>query len=199
MIVPSIIAKNQKQLNKRFSKVKSLSKSFHLDVMDGRFVKNKSLNFNFKLPKNKKYTAHLMIRNPEAWIKKNKNKVDEIIVQAETIKDFNKIKNLVKNKKLGIALNPETKVSKIIDYLDKIYSILILTVHPGRYGSKFLPANLNKIKEIRKLNKNINIKVDGSINDKTIKQIKKFKPDELIVGSYLMNSDNPKKALKELK
>ena len=64
-IIPALIAKSQKEFDERFSKIKNLSNTFHLDVMDGKFVKNRSLMFNFKLPKNKKYVAHLMIKNPE--------------------------------------------------------------------------------------------------------------------------------------
>ena len=69
-IVASIIAKSQKELNERIKKVNSLNR-IQLDIMDGKFVKNKSLMFDFKVPKGKKYEAHLMVSNPLAWIKKN--------------------------------------------------------------------------------------------------------------------------------
>ncbi len=199
MIIPSIIAKNQSELNKRFNKVKSLSNNFHLDIMDGKFVKEKSLNFNFKLPK-RNYSAHLMLKDPTSWIKKNSNKVNTIFIQYES-NHLEEAINLAKSKhkKIGLALNPKTKIIKIIPYLHKIDSILILTVNPGRYGSKFIPSCLKKIKQAKKIKKELKVYADGSINNKTIRQIKPFKPDNLIVGSYLINSNNPKQALKELR
>jgi len=72
IIVPSIIAKNQKELDKRYERIKDYSNKFQLDVMDSKFVKNSSINFNFSMPnKKKKFEAHLMIKNPKKWVEKN--------------------------------------------------------------------------------------------------------------------------------
>jgi ribulose-phosphate 3-epimerase len=191
MIIPSIIAKSQKELDERLKKVKSF-KTIHLDVMDGKFVKNRSLQFNFKLPKNKKFEAHLMIENPKKWIEKNKHKVNNIIVHYESKNNISEILT----KKIGISINPRTKVEKIKPYLNIINKVLIMTVTPGKYGSKFLNSSIKKIKEIKKINPKIKIEVDGGINPKTIKKID---ADSYIVGSYLQNSGDIKKAIKELK
>lgn len=203
-IFPSLIATSQKQLEQRFEKIKKTSSSFHLDVMDGKFVKNKSLNFDFKLPKNKKYGAHLIVKNPEKWIEKNLSKVNTIIVHIEPLKKPEEILELIKKikrkrKKFGLAINPRTKVSSIEDYLKKIDEVLIMTVNPGAYGGKFIPSALNKIKEIKKMNKKIKIKVDGGMNPERIKKASKFGADSFVVGSYIQKSENPKQAMKELK
>ena len=191
MIIPSIIAKNQKEFNKRFEKVKSFS-TFHLDIMDGKFVKNKSLTFNFKLPKNKKFEAHLMVKNPKTWIKKHGKKVNSIIVHYES----NNIENLL-NKKVSLAINPKTSIDEIKPLLKKTNKILVMTVTPGKYGSKFLTSTLKKIKELKKLKKTI--EVDGSINPKTIKKVKKAGATKFVIGSYLQRTKNLKEAVKKLK
>jgi len=83
-IISSIIANSQKELNKRIIKVKNYSNWLQLDVMDGKFVKNNSLMFDFKLPKTKcKYEVHLMIKYPELWIKKNWKKAGVIIFHID--------------------------------------------------------------------------------------------------------------------
>ena len=92
-IIPSLIATSQKELDKRFNKVKKHFKIFHLDIMDGKFVKNKSLFFDFKLPRGKlKYRAHLMVKNPKKWIKENWKKVDLIIFHIKSCKNDKEIK-----------------------------------------------------------------------------------------------------------
>ena len=196
-VIPSLIAKNQKELNERFSKIKSQFKIFQLDIMDGKFVKNKSLMFNFKLPKGKfKYEAHLMVKNPKVWIIKNWKKADTIIFHIESTNDSKYLIKLIKSKKrkVGIAINPKTNVKKIIPFLNSIDMVLIMTVIPGKYGSKFLPNVLKKVKEIRKLKPKLNIEVDGGINNKTIARAKKAGANRFILGSYLQKSKNVKKA-----
>ena len=203
-IIPSLIATNQKELDKRFDKVKSHSKVFQLDIMDGKFVKNKSLMFNFKLPKGKKYEAHLMVENPKSWISKNWKKTDLIIFHIESLKSNSEVREIIKlikskRKKVGIAINPMTRVKKIIPYINSINMILVMTVIPGRYGSEFLPNTLKKVKEIRKLKPKLNIGVDGGISEKTIYQARIAGATSFIVGSYLQNSKDVKISFKFLK
>jgi len=118
-IVPSLIAKTQKELDKRFNKVKKHFKTFHLDIMDGKFVRNKSLLFNFSLPKKGlKYEAHLMMKNPKKWIKENYKKSNLIIFHIKSCKNDKEIKELIKlikskRRKVGISLNPETLYHQI--------------------------------------------------------------------------------------
>ncbi|MFC1686061.1 ribulose-phosphate 3-epimerase [Nanoarchaeota archaeon] len=201
VIIPAIIAKTQKEFNEKINNVKNHVSLIQLDVMDGKFVENKSIDFNFKLPKTKcKYEAHLMIKNPEAWIKKHHKKVDTVLIHYQSTKNLPNALNLAKDKKLkvGIALNPEVKVSKIEPYLDYIDQVLILTVHPGAYGAKFLPKNLEKVKRLRKLKPKLNIEVDGGISPKTIKQVSKAGTNLFISGSYIVNAESVPKALKTL-
>ena len=201
-IVPSIIAKSQKELNERIRKVKD-SELMQLDIMDNKFVKNKSLFFNFQVPKNKKYEAHLMVKKPGEWIKKNWSKVNTIIFHVESCGNESEVKDLIKlikskKRKAGIAINPRTSINKVKPYLKNINMVLIMTVIPGKYGSRFLPNNLKKIKQFRKLKPNLNIEVDGGISLKTINTVNKAGANSFVSGSYIQNNKNPKKAIKKL-
>jgi|TARA_Y100000310_G_C20701271_1_gene830100 ribulose-phosphate 3-epimerase len=203
-INPSLIANTQKELDEIFNKVKSYSNVFHVDVMDGKFVKNKSLLFDFKLPKGKfEYQTHLMVKNPREWIRKNSNKAFSITFHIESCKDkeVEETIKLIKSKKkkVGIAINPKTNVKKIAPHLKSIDLVLVMTVTPGKYGSKFIPSTIKKVKEIRKLNPKMKIGIDGGINDKTIKKVSKLKLDFIVSGSYLQKSKNIKNAFKVLK
>ncbi|MEX0933089.1 MAG: ribulose-phosphate 3-epimerase [Candidatus Pacearchaeota archaeon] len=201
-VVPALIAKNKKELEKRFKVVKKSFKTIHLDFMDGKFVKNKSLMFSFKLPKKDfRYRAHLMVSNPEAWIKKNSKFVDSIIFHHESVKNPEEVIKLIrkKKKKVGIAINPKTKVEKISSLLKKVDFILIMTVNPGKYGSKFQKAPLAKIRDIRKIKSKMKIIIDGGMNPKTIKIARKKGANSFVVGSCIQKAKNPEEVIKKLK
>ncbi|MFH1683240.1 MAG: ribulose-phosphate 3-epimerase [Candidatus Woesearchaeota archaeon] len=199
-ILPSLMPKSQKELNQDFKKLKGIAKILHLDVADGKFVPNKTFQFPFRLSKEFQYNAHLMVKNPELWIKKNLRKIDIFIPQIEEIKDVHNYVSWMKSnkKKIAFALKPETKVSLIKPYLNKIDYVLILTVHPGFYGAKFLKAPLRKIKQIKTINPKIKIIVDGGMHPSTINLAAQAGADLFVSGSYTTKSDNPKRAIKSL-
>jgi len=204
LVIPSIIAKSQKELDKRIRKLNNLVKYIQLDLMDGKFVRNKSLNFNFKVPSKFDCEAHLMIESPKNWIIKNANKINTIIFHIESCKSKKEVLNLInfiksKKKKVGIAINPKTEINRIEDYIKLIDVVLIMTVSPGKYGSKFLPKCLEKVKYLRKKYHKLNIEVDGGINNKTIHIPLKSGANKFVVGSYLQKSKNFEKNFKELK
>jgi len=201
-IIPSIIAKSQKDFDERFDKVKSTS-MIHLDIMDGKFVKGQSLNFPFKIPRERRdYQAHLMVKHPLAWIDKNAHKVGTIIFHIESYHKFAKIEETIQlikkhKKKIGIAINPLTPVKSIQHLVKSINLVVIMTVKPGRYGSRFIPSALKKANKIKSFNPKIKIQLDGGINNKTIIRAKSY-ADGFISGSYIQNAQNSKEAIKEL-
>ena len=201
-IVPAVIAKTQEELDEILFKIKDSAQLLQLDVMDGKFVSNHSLDFDFKLQKGEyKFEAHLMIEAPEKWADKNWEKVDTIIAHFEAVKSPEEIIKSIKNrgKKIAFALNPETGVDKIRDYLDDIDQALIMTVNPGFYGSKFLPETLDKISKLRKLRPELDIEVDGGIKPDTIAQVYKAGANMFVSGSYLICSENIKERIEILK
>lgn len=211
-IIPSIISKTPKDASKRIEKLLSYANFFQLDVMDGMFVDN--VSFYPKLPrlptracinlaiKPVTYEAHLMVKNPLAWLKKNNDfmlRIDSIIVHCEiedldsTLQELKKTK-----KKIGLAINPETSLASIKKYLSKIDKLLIMTVHPGQYGSSFLPEMLDKINEARKAAPKLDIEVDGGISPDTIELCKEVGANQFVVGSFLQNASDIKKSWREI-
>jgi ribulose-phosphate 3-epimerase len=202
LIIPAIIAKNQTELENRINKVKNFVELIQLDFMDGEFVPNTSINFDFKLPKtNCKSESHLMIKNPEDWIENHYSKVDTVLVHFESQRKPQKIIDQVKNKgkNVGFVLNPETAISKIEKYLDQLDQVLIMTVNPGFYGSPFLPEMLKKISKLRSLAPDLNIEVDGGVTDKTIDLVNKAGANMFVSGSYIVKSNDVKNAIEILK
>ena len=194
-ILPSVMAKNQKELDLDLKKLKGVVKELHLDVVDGKFAKNKAMNFDFRLKNDFNYNVHLMVNHPSKWIKKClKKNIKTIIVHPEVIDGLGKFIYEIKQKKkkVGLALKPETKVKEIKDYLLDLDYVLVLTVHPGFYGAKFLSAPLKKI------NPKLKVIVDGGMNPKTIKKAVKAGADFFVSGSYVTKAENPKERIKGL-
>ena len=201
VIIPAVIAKSQKELDGIFSKIKDSACLLQLDIMDSKFVPNSSLDFDFKLPQKKyKFEAHLMVEYPEKWVDENWEKVDIIIAHFESVKNPGKIIESVrkKEKKVAFALNPETDVEQIEKYLDDIDQVLIMTVHPGFYGSKFLPKTLNKVRWLRELRPDLDIEVDGGIKPGTIEEVSKAGANMFVSGSFIINSADIKESIKIL-
>ncbi|MBU4221623.1 MAG: ribulose-phosphate 3-epimerase [Euryarchaeota archaeon] len=202
MIIPAIIARTQKELDEHLRNVEGYSELVQLDIMDGTFVPNNSLYFDFDVSgSNISFEAHLMITDPVGWIEKNWWKVDTIIVHFESCQNPEDIIRFVKNKgkKIGFAISPETAVHNVKPYLDDIDQLLIMTVNPGSYGGKFLPGTLSKISEARKLKPNLDIEVDGGVAPDTIKLINDAGANMFVSGSYILKSDGVKEAIDSLK
>ncbi len=199
-IIPSLVAKNQNTLDIILKKLKGATKHVHLDIVDGRFAANHSLDFNFKLHKSFTYSAHVMTKHPERWIQRHLNAIDLFIPQSEAIRSKKRYIQWVKSKKkkIAFALKPETSVHTLKPYIKYVDYVLILTVRPGFYGSLFLRAPLQKIKQIKRLNKKIKVFVDGHMNPQTVKEARKAGADYIICGSYILNASKPKVALKTL-
>lgn len=199
-IIPAVIAESQEELSEKINWIKNYVDLVQLDIMDGVFVPNKSLDFDFKLSKIKcKFEAHLMMKNPDSWVKKNWQKADTILIPIESCKNPKELVNFLKGRrKIGFVLNPETPLEKIKDYLNEIDQVLIMTVQPGFYGGKFLPEVLEKVNNLRKMKPEIDIEVDGGINPETIKMAFEAGANLFVSGSYIINSPNPKEAIKIL-
>lgn len=178
----------------------------HIDVMDGKFVTQKTLPYqeliDISKETNKKLDVHLMMEDPEEYIdniKEIKN-IDTITIHLEINKDIKQI--LTKIKKLGIkrglSIKPNTKIESLIPFLEDIDLILIMTVEPGLGGQPFLEESTTRIKQIKDLvkDKNILLEVDGGINNNTIDKVKEV--DIAVVGSYITKSDDPINQIKSL-
>ncbi len=173
----------------------------HLDIMDGKFVENKTWTFS-EIKKITSYSklpldVHLMVNNPEKYIEDYAMlNTTYLAFHYEAVKDVNKMINLVKNYglKVGIAINPETSEEVVYPYLKEIDEVLVMSVHPGKSGQTFIDSSINKIKNIKdeivRQNTKTIVSVDGGINDETAVLCKEAGVDTLISASYLHNNLN---------
>ncbi|MBS3817932.1 ribulose-phosphate 3-epimerase [bacterium] len=201
-IIPSIIAQNQEDLDHLLQKIGDHAHTLQLDVMDGQFVPSRSLDFGFELPfEDYEWEAHLMIKDPSRWIQVHGEFVDTIIVHFESLhhprERIDSIKSI--GKRAGLALNPETDLDQIKPYLNKLDQVLVMTVHPGYYGSSFLPETTKKIKELRRWEPQMDIEVDGGIKPETIGMVYQAGANLFVSGSYLVHSDNFKERMQVLR
>ncbi len=211
IIIPTIFAHNKKEFSVSLKKILPISKQIQIDFMDGKFVKAKSVSLA-SIPHLKKYKqlfeAHLMTYSPQKYISAIKQKgFNKVLFHYEAIKNIQRIQELIskikKNKmEAWIVFNPSSNITiiyNIINSLKDLNGIMLMGHTPGIEGLKLQENIINKIREIRKQNKNIKIQVDGGINIKTAKILKNLGVNAINVGSYISKSKNPKKALRELK
>ena len=212
-ISPSILSADFSQLDKEIKRLEDGGADMiHVDVMDGHFVPNltigppviKALRNHTKLP----FDVHLMIKPVHKYIKDYaKAGADIITIHPEATDNLNdSIKHIKElGKKVGVSLNPETKIDIIKKSLKEIDLILIMSVHPGFGGQKFIPEVINKIKEIKNIklkeNLKIDIEVDGGIDFNNSKLVIEAGANILVSGTTVFNSNNGdiKKNIEKLK
>jgi len=205
---PSFLSSDFSKLE---SEIKSISnaKWLHFDVMDGKFVDNKT--YNHKILKevseysNQVFDTHLMIENPEKYfIDYVNNGADIITFHLEATNNPKKLIADIKKKnvKAGISIKPNTDARELIPFLSELDLILIMSVEPGKGGQKFLPNALKKIAFLDKQRKLNNyeylIEVDGGINIKNAKAVKEVGCDIIVVGSFIFNHKDRKAIIEEL-
>lgn len=200
-ILPAIIADDQAGLDAMLDKVKGFAENIMLDLMDGKFVPASSLDFPMKLPEGPRYQFHIMAVDPINRLTDSPKEVDTVVLHAETLDSIPEAISAAKEKgvQLFIALNPETSVDVVKPFLSDLDGVLVMSVHPGQYGAKFLPDQLEKVKEIRALSKSITIEVDGGMNDKTMTKAVKAGANQIASGSYIMKNADPEAAYESLK
>ncbi len=200
-VLPAIIASDQSGLDEMLDRVKDFAENIMLDLMDGKFVQASSLDFPMKLPKGPRYQFHVMAVDPIQRLKDAPDEVDAVVLHAEALGEIGEAIEGAREKKvkLFIALNPETPVSVLDPYLDKLDGVLIMSVNPGQYGAKFLPEQLEKVRAVRTKSETITIEVDGGMNDKTMGEAVEAGANQIASGSYIMKSGDPEAAYESLK
>lgn len=171
----------------------------HVDIMDGKFVSNKTMPFS-ELKNIYKYTSkrldvHLMVEDPSKYIPLYAELNTEFITfHVEVDQDIEKCLKLIHSYsiKAGLAIKPNTKVSELVPYLPFIDLVLVMSVEPGEGGQEFIKESSSKIEEVRALldayNSNAVINVDGGVNDKSRELCSKC--DIVTAGSYIVRSDD---------
>ncbi len=181
----------------------------HFDVMDGVFVPNISYGIPILKAVSKivkgTLDVHLMIIDPLKYVKDfADNGADIITFHSEAESDVIETINAIHScgKKAGLAIKPNTPVSDIEQYLDKIDMLLVMTVEPGFGGQGFISETLDKIAEAKKIidsrGLNVPIQVDGGINAETAELVKKAGAEILVAGSYLFGAADMDAAVEKL-
>ena len=201
-ISPSILSADFSQLANEIKRLEDGGADMiHVDVMDGHFVPNLTIGppviKSLKKHSSILFDVHLMISPVHKYIKAYADAgADIITIHPEATDDINSSISLIKelNKKVGVSLNPETKVDIIIEHLDKIDLVLIMSVNPGFGGQKFMPEVLSKIEELKKLrsakNLDFDIEIDGGINFENSKMAIRAGANILVSGTTIFKSNN---------
>lgn len=173
---------------------------FHLDVMDGNFVRNISFGppviQSIRKKTDRFFDVHLMIREPIRYVDAFKDAgSDMLTVHYEACKDLMDTIEYIRQAelKVGVAINPDTPVDVLSDVIDKVDMVLVMSVVPGFGGQKFMPIAIDKLREVRKLadekNPNIYIQVDGGITLENVKSVLDAGANVVVAGSAVFRGD----------
>ena len=207
----SILDCDFNNIEEEINKINNSSSDYiHIDIMDGKFVPNIAFD-NITIEKvnlysKKKLDYHLMVNDPNDYILKCvKNNANIISVHYE--ENDNVLNHLISIKKLGcragLAINPSTKINQVSNLFKYIDILLLMSVQPGKGGQKFLDTTFKKVEESKKIidemNYEIDIEIDGGIDNKVSKKLFNLGSKILVSGSYIIKNQNIASAISNLR
>ena len=211
IIAPSILSADFSQLGKEIRALDQAGADWiHFDVMDGQFVPN--ISFGLKVLEDIKdltelpFDVHLMMVEPYRYLEEfTRQGADIITFHVEAVEDVDRYIDKIHELgiRAGISLSPDTPVEKIEAYLDRLDLVLVMSVHPGFGGQKFIEASLDKIRRLRALKEEKGykflIEVDGGVSSANAGILKEAGAEALVAGSAILGRDNYEKAIKDLR
>ena len=201
VLSPSILAADFKVLGQEMKKTEENGVAYiHFDVMDGMFVP--SISFGMPVlasihdATEQFMDAHLMVQEPIRYVEAfQKAGADSVTVHLEACEDVKTTLDKIHacGMKAGLAVNPETDVKELVPYLEDVEMILIMSVHPGFGGQKFIPESLDKIREVRAMlnekNLETDIQVDGGIYVENVREVLDAGANVIVAGSAVFRGD----------
>lgn len=209
-LYPSLIATNQLNLAATIKALEPYCDGFHLDVMDFYFVHNQTLSFDIinqiaSFTK-KQLWVHLMVQEPIKWLPRLKLRSHDLVsFHVESTVHAEDMINALHAQQLlaSVAINPDTPIDHIRQYLPLIDQLLIMSVNPGFSGQKFIELSLEKITQAHTYKQQHNarfaIGIDGGINEYYFKQAIRHGAQDIVLGSYLFNQKDQIALLKQLR
>ena len=210
-LAPSILSADFARLLEDVKKVEKAGCEYlHIDVMDGHFVPNITLGpgivKSLRKDVNMVFDAHLMIENPDNYIKEFADAgCDIIVVHQEACTHLHRTIQNIKSHgiKAGVALNPATPIETIKYVLQDVDMVLLMSVNPGFGGQSYIPVATEKIKELKALidemNLDIDIEVDGGVKPSNIAEVVNAGANVIVAGSAIFNAGNIDEAVKSLR
>ncbi len=175
----------------------------HLDIADGVFVPNKTI-LPGDIPANPtqlKIEAHMMVNNPSIYFQDlERAGVASVTIHYESFSQLEELVTAVDNLKIlglrvGVSINPETNVNVFDKFISKIDRCLLMSVHPGFQGSKFVPETFERLRELRKTHRDVIIEVDGGVTLENFESLMAHGANRLVVGSAIWKSQDPKQTI----
>jgi len=202
-VVPTILTEDPRVLETMVRQAESFTTYVQFDIMDGRFVPSRSITYEHlaALPMRLSWEAHLMVENPEDYLEGFRRVgAQKVVFHYEATSSSEEVISQARNLSLGVglAVNPETPVSIIRPLASKVDSVLFLTVHPGFYGSQFIPEVLDKVIELRNIGLGVEISVDGGIKESNIAEVARVGVDVIYVGSAIFLQSQPGESFRRL-
>jgi len=202
-VVPAILTDNPKSLETMVRQAETFANWVQFDIMDGQFVPSRSINHEHlaALPMKLGWEVHLMVQRPEDYVEGFQQAgAQKIVFHYEATPSPREVISQVRELGVGVglAVNPETPVSAILPLADEVDSVLFLSVHPGFYGSQFIPDVLDKVVEFRSACPAAEIGMDGGIKEDNIVRVARAGVDAIYVGSAIFLQPQPAESFRHL-